>query len=90
MTALQVFEGEAPVAAGGRAVEDQPVHLEHGEGLCFHITQWLGSEGEPVGGAGLDGHGAEDRGYHCSDEFQHLRNGAPIDFNHFHTDLVNN
>lgn len=43
-----------------------------------------------MGGAGLDGHGAEDRGYHGCDEFQHLCNGAPIDFNHFHTDLVNN
>ena len=51
-----------------------------------HRMGWL----KPHGGAGLDGHGTQDRGYHCSDEFQHLSNGAPIDFNHFHTDLVIN
>ena len=35
----------------------------------------------------MDGDGTEDRGDDGCDEFKDLRNGGPVDFNHFFKEL---
>ena len=85
----EVLDTEWLVAAVGHAVDDE--EFNGFQGLHFSNTNFtnitnfteLRKHGlEPVGSARLNGHGAEDRGDDCCEEFKDFSNVGPVYFDH--------
>ena len=52
--------------------------LSHTDDTDCTDSHWL----KPMRNAALNSHGAEDRRDDCCDEFQHLSDGVPFEFDH--------
>lgn len=88
-TGNEVLDTEGLVAAVGHAVDDE--EFNGFQGLHFSNTNFTNKtnftelrkhELEPVGSTGLNGHGAEDRGDDCCEEFKDFSNVGPVYFDH--------